>query len=247
MSRGAVKRKTGFLKPKYHYAIFSEGEVTEPSYFQGLKQVIERKAVYQDMIYIRGTAKSTMGVLDAAKTWVSENRARNCRVWCLYDKDDFSDNDFNAVLQRMKALNESDKNGNMYFAGWSNESFEYWLVLHFKFYQVNNGRRDYERILDEVFKEKLGKAYSKKARDCDGSGKDGKSLWSDMITIGNLSDAIRYAEKQLQYLRDQLGSDVVERMPSKAVPATKVHVLVKDLLEYLPAEEKGKYLNSGGL
>lgn len=245
MSRGTVKRKTGFLKQKYQYAIFSEGEVTEPSYFRGLKQAIERNAAYQDMIYIRGTAESTMGVLDAANVWVSENRVRNCRVWCLYDKDDFSDNDFNAVLQRMKALNESDKNGNEYFAGWSNESFEYWLVLHFKFYQVNNGRQDYERILDEKFKEKLGKSYSKKQKDCDGSGKDGNSLWSDMITIGNLSGAIRYAEKQLQHLRDQLGDDVIEWMPSRAVPATKVHELVKDLLEYLPVEEKRKYLAGG--
>ena len=45
MAHGLKKRRTGFREPRNcQYAIFSEGTVTEPAYFNGMRGVIEKTA-----------------------------------------------------------------------------------------------------------------------------------------------------------------------------------------------------------
>lgn len=90
MAHGLKKRRTGFREPRnWQYAIFSEGTVTEPAYFNGMKGVIEKTAAYKGMIYVEGTGSETQRVVEAAKAWVRDKKPRHCQVWCLYDKDDF--------------------------------------------------------------------------------------------------------------------------------------------------------------
>lgn len=44
MAHGLKKRRTGFREPRnWQYAIFSEGTVTEPAYFNGMRGVIEKR------------------------------------------------------------------------------------------------------------------------------------------------------------------------------------------------------------
>lgn len=45
------------------------------------------------------------------------------QVWCVFDKDDTAPGNFNAAIQRAQA--------NGLEAAWSNQAFEYWLLLHF--------------------------------------------------------------------------------------------------------------------
>lgn len=67
MAHGVKRRRNGFLEPRnYRYAIFSEGTVTEPAYFTGMKIAIEKKAAYRNMIYVKGTGRETQRVLEAA-------------------------------------------------------------------------------------------------------------------------------------------------------------------------------------
>lgn len=247
MARGLKRRRSGFREPrKYKYAIFSEGLVTEPAYFMGMRYEIEKSAAYKDMIYVEGAGCDTLRVLAYAQDWIRNNDVKNCHVWCLYDKDDFPENDFNAVVQKIAALNvrnANDKNGITYHAGWSNECFEYWLVLHCKWYFSQNGRQDYERILNEIFKEQLGKPYSKVGKDCLGrSDRSAQPLYENMLQIGNPKMAIRYAEKQMHNLEEELGENVINKTPSKALPATRVQELVKELARYLEPEAQKHFL-----
>nr|MBP6813067.1 RloB domain-containing protein [Saprospiraceae bacterium] len=49
------------------------------------------------------------------------------QVWCVFDKDDFSDEDFN------KAIAIAEAQGMQ--AAYSNQAFEYWIILHFEDHQ----------------------------------------------------------------------------------------------------------------
>lgn len=247
MPHGLRKRRAGFLEPRRcRYAIFTEGEVTEPAYFGGMKAAIERNSAYKGMIYIQGAGCETRRVLETAKAWVKEYAPSNCRVWCVYDKDDFPAEDFNGVAQSIRALNERSERDVTYHAGWSNECFEYWLVLHFGFLESNNGRAAYTEMLQAHFKSKLHKNYKKEKTACLMCSERGyPSLYEDMLAIGSPKAAIRYAEKQWKELQDRLGEDTVERKPSKAVPATTVHLLVKELAMYMAPEERDYFLNLG--
>lgn len=226
MAHGLKKRRTGFREPRnWQYAIFSEGTVTEPAYFNGMRGVIEKTAAYKGMIYIEGTGSETQRVFEAAKAWVRDKKPRHCQVWCLYDKDDFPADNFNNVLQSIAALNQRSSDVT-YHAGWSNECFEYWLVLHFMMYTSDNGRDDYTQKLNEQFYSVLHKAYSKKKEDCE-------TLYQDMMSIGSLDVAIRNAKKQWERLEGELGESTMQQCPAKAVPATTVHGLVEELKRYM--------------
>ena len=49
------------------------------------------------------------------------------QIWCVFDKDDFSDNDFNYAIHLANKLN--------FYTAYSNQAFEYWLILHFDDHQ----------------------------------------------------------------------------------------------------------------
>lgn len=244
MGRGSKRRRSGFRIPKrYRYAIFSEGLVTEPAYFRGMRHAVEKNAIYREMIYIEGAGCDTLRVLDCAQEWVEKNQVTDCHVWCLYDKDDFPESDFNTVGRKIESLNAKSKNGVYYHAGWSNECFEYWLVLHCRDYVSQNGREDYERVLNDEFKKRLGKSYSKSERDCFGkTDKSLQPLYEDILQIGNPKDAIRRADRQVKSLKEMYGENIINKTPSKAVPATMVHELVKELANYLEPAVKKRFI-----
>ena len=243
MAHGVKRRRNGFLEPRnYRYAIFSEGTVTEPAYFTGMKIAIEKNAAYRNMIYVKGTGRETQRVLEAARQWVSISHPRHCQVWCLYDKDEFPRDHFNNVLQSLDALNKGHT-GIEYYAGWSNECFEYWLVLHFILYRSNNGREAYTEILNEQFQKLLHKKYSKEKSACLSLSENGYPLlYEDILKSGSPKNAIRNAEKQLDYLEKQYGKELLLHKPSEAVPATTVYKLVRELAGYLGKDEKKYFL-----
>lgn len=90
MAHGVKRRRNGFLEPRnYRYAIFSEGTVTEPAYFTGMKIAIEKKAAYRNMIYVKGTGRETQRVLEAARQWVSISHPRRCQYGAYTIKMNF--------------------------------------------------------------------------------------------------------------------------------------------------------------
>lgn len=55
------------------------------------------------------------------------------QVWCVFDKDDFPARDFNSAVAMAAANNIK--------VGYSNQAFEYWLILHFVDHQGENEQK----------------------------------------------------------------------------------------------------------
>ena len=209
--------------------IFCEGKKTEPNYFEGFKKAIMCNVVYRNLLYIcvEGVGAGTMKVMETAEKFVSENCLKNADIWCVYDKDNFPSQDFNQVSSRANFLNNQRRvsdNGICYNVAWSNQCIEYWFLLHFTFYDADNDRSRYIEVLNNKFRELGLTRYEK----------NNTELFEIMTERGNPKRAIDWAEKRLNACSGLTDSD--------SVPATKVHLLVKSLAQYLPDELQKKYL-----
>lgn len=205
--------------------IFCEGIQTEPLYFKGFENAIKSDPIYKNIVHIHveGVGADTLRVIDAAESYVNENKIRNSSIWCVYDKDSFPSHDFNAVAIRAKVLNEQQKDV-IYNVAWSNQCIEYWFVLHFAFYTSDNDRKYYRSFLHSKFRELKWNKYEK----------NNEELFKIMTEHGNPKQAICWAKKRLEeckYLSD-----------TESVPATKVHLLVQELARYLPKGIREKYI-----
>lgn len=207
------------------FYVFCEGIQTEPLYFQGFEKAIKSNAIYKNIVHVQveGVGADTMRVIHSAEAYVRDNGIENANIWCVYDKDSFPKQDFNAVSQRAETLN-NQQNRVRYFVAWSNECIEYWFILHFAYYDSNNPRKDYRKFLHAKFKELGWTRYEK----------NNEELFEIMTNKGNPKQAIRHAERRLAECRGK--SDTA------SVPATKVHLLVKELAKYLPDDMRNRYL-----
>lgn len=105
--------------------IVCEGENTEPSYFSQFKlSTATVKAI--------GEGYNTVSLVNRAIK-LSKEKSYD-QVWCVFDKDDFSANDFNNAITLTKANN--------FGVAYSNQAFEYWIILHFDDHQGGGMHRD---------------------------------------------------------------------------------------------------------
>lgn len=210
---------------KYKYYIFCEGQRTEPNYFLGFKKQIEHNPIYKNMVLIEiePCQAETMRIIEMAEKYVKDNNIKEGQIWCVYDKDDFPSEHFNAVVQRAKSLNLNNPQI-QYHTAWSNECIEFWFILHFAYYTSNNHRTEYVNFLNRKFNEiGIGK-YQKNMKD----------IFDILLNHGNPSSAIKYAKKIAE-----VGQN---KTPSENAPGTMVHELVEELAKYLPEETKMKFL-----
>lgn len=205
--------------------IFCEGEQTEPLYFKGFEKAIKDNAIYKNVvhIYVKGVGAETLRVIDEAERFVRENQLKDAKIWCVYDKDSFPSQNFNAVSERAKVLNDQQDDV-VYHVAWSNQCIEYWFILHFEFYIADNHRKDYCKFLDSKFRDFGCPKYTKNNKD----------LFNIMTTEGNPKQAIRWAEKRME--------ECAGKTDTLSAPATKVHLLVKELAKYLPDNIRSKYI-----
>ena len=221
-------RRVGIYEEiKHRYYIFCEGTETEPNYFAGFKKTIESNPIYKNAVYLycKGTGRETVNIVKEAEKYVTQNTLTFGDVWCIYDKDDFPADQFNAASKYIAELNTSNKSIT-YHAGWSNESFEYWFILHFSYYTSNNTRKEFVDSLNQEFKTRLKKSYTK----------NDPSIWQELLEIGDPKNAIKYTEKQMRKFDGCIDS--------QCAPATKAYLLVKELARYLPEEIKDHFIDS---
>jgi hypothetical protein len=135
-----MERRVDALPVRQTFLIVCEGEKTEPNYFR-------RFRVPQVIIQVEGLGMNTVGLVQ--RTIELRQQGDYDQTWSVFDKDDFSDKDFNdaIVLARQNGI----------CVAYSNQSFELWYVLHFDFMHSAITRKDYMKILNE----KLGKEYKK--------------------------------------------------------------------------------------
>lgn len=113
-----------------------EGENTEPSYFNQFRLSSAKvKSV--------GEGYNTISLVNRA---VELSQQHNFdQVWCVLDKDDSSDNDFNKAIQIAKINN--------FEIAYPNQAFEYWLILNFIDHQGGGmHRNDYDDKINSFLK-----------------------------------------------------------------------------------------------
>ena len=144
------QRQHEFRSPKANsFLIMTEGKRTEPLYFQGIRKLIKEKVggnidvVENPVIDIYGEGCSTGKLIEITDRFVKDAKIIYQNIWVVFDKDDFEDFD--------QAIDEGEEKG--YKIAWSNQSFEYWLYLHFYYSDAALHRDDWNAKLDEIFKQ----------------------------------------------------------------------------------------------
>lgn len=127
----------------------------------------------------------------------------------FFDKDDFTD--FDEAIQLAAEHN--------IMCAWSNESFELWLLLHFRDVSKWTGRGELIDSLETAIREELHKSDSTALYDY--SKGDGE-IYSLVSSLGSEEEAIARAEA-LKKRFENVGN------PSKQNPCTHVDELVLEL------------------
>lgn len=184
--------------------IFSEGEETEPNYFESKKKEIRKTNI---QIVVKGTGYNTLSLVEYALNYMSRNNieindsAESDECWVVFDKDDYN-RDFDNAIKKAK--------DNNFKVAYSNECFELWFLLHFNFIDTAIGRKNYIEKLDERINAINGQNYQ-------------KNLKNMYELIKHLEkDAIRNAKKLLEIHKGV-------QSYSKKNPSTTVHLLIEKL------------------
>ena len=181
--------------------IVCEGVETEPNYFRAFP------VPAQVEVRVKGEGRSTTSLVKAAEAHAEYARRSGDpfdEVWVVFDKDDFTDAQFNQAEAMV-----SGKRGQNWNAAWSNPCFELWFLLHFQ---------DVEACLHQsVIVEKLERWLT-------GYHKGDRGMYRRLLP--KQSDALRRAEA---LVRDHEVQPAARIEPARAGPCTMVHRLVASL------------------
>ena len=211
---GLKERKREQFTPKPDsFLIVSEGQKTEPLYFDGLANYINGKYgkgidVRKPIIQTRGEGKCTVSLVEEADKIQSRANIVYNQIWVIFDKDDFLDFD--------EAIDLALKKG--FHVGWSNQCFEYWIFLHFNYSDAALDRNEWIKKLSEVFR--------KNGIDPQGYKKNDSQIFEIATKYGSLKAAVSNAKRiEKQY---QSGTK-----PSLCDPCTTVQDLIFELKPWL--------------
>lgn len=123
------KRRSAFKKQLPVIYIYCEGKNTEPDYFNFFRVKTAR-------IRSVGVGDNTVSLVEKAIEAIKKESFDPTldQKWCVFDKDDFAGDMFD------NAIRMADKAG--FGVAWSNQSFEYWFLLHFNDHQGGTLHRD---------------------------------------------------------------------------------------------------------
>ena len=192
-----------------NYLIVCEGKQTEPNYFSGLKKEINEKYgskvdVLIPNIEIKGTGENTTSLVKYTDKFVNYSNKRYGQVWVVFDKDDYSDEQFD------KSIRTCDYN-----VAWSNPNFELWLLSHFKKVSRYISK---DNVLQELSKEFHKKGLGEYI-------KNDTNIFEKVTSEERLHTAI----KNCKYM-EELNKD---GQASRRNPMTKVYKIIDGLKEYL--------------
>ena len=209
------ERKAETKTPKPNsFLIVSEGTKTEPLYFGGLAKYIndlyKSNSIQAEQPTINpfGEGKSTVSLVEATSKIVARSQIMYEQVWVVFDKDDFNDFDDAIKLAENKGFH----------VGWSNQSFEYWIYLHFNYSDSALHRSIWCEKLDELFK-------MRRISD-EGYEKNLPNIFDIATQHGSLKYAIGNAIRIERSYDDRV-------LASKKDPCTTVYKLILELKDYL--------------
>ncbi len=197
------------------FLIVTEGECTEPLYFTGMQKLIQEKVggrvdiVEAPVIDIHGEGRATRKLIDVAEQIVKRAKIFYQNIWVVFDRDDFDDFD--------QAVREGTERG--YQIAWSNQSFEYWLYLHFHYSDAALYRDEWNRKLNEIFAQyQLGDGKYRK---------NDENIYQLVNRFDGVATAIRHARRRMAEY------DGEHCPPSAYDPGTTVYLLAEELKKYL--------------
>lgn len=205
-------RRQGRRDVQRNFLIVCEGERTEPLYFEAIKRRMKSGA--GSKIEIVGAGTHTQELIACARNAIQKRRIQGMPpyyyVWILFDKDEFTDEDFDETDRLIAKENDRAQPNEHPFwrSGWSNEAFELWYLLHFQDVSVPMPR---EQIF-ELLGKHLGGVYDK----------------TDPKMFERLSGYLNGALLRAERLDARSGCG----LPHACNPCTKVYALVGTLVGY---------------
>ena len=205
-------RKENVLKQKSsNWLIICEGTKTEPNYFERAVDEINKKIddEYKLKVKIVGKGMNTKSLVKATDLQVRIDKYSTSivpygKIFVVFDKDDFASDIFD------KSINICETKG--YIPLWSNQAFEFWILLHFNYIEGNISRTNYEQKINEYFK-KAGLNYKYSKND--------ETIYSKLAKYGSLELAKKYAAKIHRKFRNEL--------PSKSKSCTTVYKFFEEI------------------
>jgi uncharacterized protein YbcI len=196
-------------REKQRILIVCEGENTEPSYFRQFRLTSAE-------IIPLGIGSNTLKVVERA---LEEKKKQNYdQVWAVFDKDDFPSEHFNEAIKMAEKLGIG--------VAYSNQAFEYWLILHFEDHQGGGMHRS-------QYNDKINFYLQKHKINYD--GKTNKTIKSDFFnvllekdTVNNLArveNAITRAKRNYQMFE--------HRSLANEESSTTVFRLVEEINKFL--------------
>ncbi len=123
---------------------------------------------------MRGIGDNTLSLVERAIELGSHDEDGYNQIWCVFDRDSFPPERFNAALDLARRQGVK--------VAYSNQSFELWYLLHFHYFNTGMTRSDYCNRLGEL----LGHRYEK----------NDESMYRDLEC--RQEDAIRNARRLLE-------------------------------------------------
>ncbi len=204
-----LERAEATLEEKPKILIVCEGENTEPSYFNQFR-------LSSATVKSVGEGYNTKSLVQRAIQLAE--RSNYDQVWCVFDKDDFPDKDFNDAIKLATK--------NKFSIAYSNQSFEYWLLLHFNDHQ---GGAMHRSICCDKLNEHLseyGTFY-----DANGSKKISSNIFDLLV---GADEATKVSRTELAIRRAERNYNEFDHQnPAKEESSTRVFLLVQELLKYL--------------
>lgn len=199
-------------RERQRFLIVCEGLNTEPDYFNHLRHYFKLSAT---QVIAVGGAGETIRVVQRAQSECQKSHFD--QTWVVFDKDDFPPDNFdNAIHMAVHAG---------FGVAYSNQAFEYWLILHFEDHQGGCMHRD-------RYHEKLNEYLNPYNVLYDGKG--GKKISPSFFNIlmesveidgeKRVDTAIRRAEKVHTFHKNATS-------PAYAESCTTVYKLVQELLK----------------
>lgn len=204
----ALKRPKPAKIEKPTILIVCEGKNTEPSYFRQFKlSTAKVKPI--------GEGYNTISLVDQAIQFADKEKYD--QKWCVFDKDRFSNENFNNAIAKAKARG--------FKVAYSNQAFEYWIILHLDDHQGGGmHRRDYDKKLNKLLKP-FGVSYN---------GHGSKTITEEIFGILDGFDKT-YKKKRVKLAIERAKRNrKCHNMnnPASAESSTKVDELVEELRKY---------------
>ena len=141
-----MARKTKKIPVRNEFLIVTNGKRSEKDYFETLRSKI--KSIYIIKV------KFINGDPEAVVEFAVKEKSETNRVWCVFDKDEFSnDSIYHAIANARR---------NSVGVAFSNIAFEVWLIDHFCCFDAEKSVPELINVLNDLLiKEGYGKKYSK--------------------------------------------------------------------------------------